>query len=206
MKVYGLSVKGEHHEENEDCYLINIEKKLFAVADGVSIPKGGKQASYFAVRFLDDFFDQNLKQAFEIVNKKVLELRSKNMCGFTTLTAFYFENNKAQLCWVGDSPAFLIRANKIFLLTSFEDVHENMLLQAIGDRDINIHEKIFEIKKGDKIILCTDGISSVLSQSEILSIAVKQKIPEKICKSLIKNAEKKESTYKDDKTVVAILL
>ncbi|HIQ49947.1 MAG TPA: serine/threonine-protein phosphatase [Nanoarchaeota archaeon] len=206
MKVYGLSVKGKHHEENEDCYLINVEKKLFAVADGVSIPKGGKQASYFTMKFLNNFFNQNLKQAIEIVNEKIFELRSKNICGFTTLTALHIKNNKAQLCWIGDSPAFLIRANKIFLLTSFEDVHENMLLQAIGSQNINIHEKIFEIKKGDKIILCTDGISSVLSENEILYIALKYNDAEKICKNLIKIAEKMESVYKDDKTVITILL
>lgn len=206
MKVFGLSVKGKDHEENEDSYLIDRKRNLFAVADGVSIPKGGREAAKFALKFLKEFFKESLKEAVELMNKKIVELRITEKCGFTTLTAFHVKNTKAQLCWIGDSPAFLIREGKISVLTSFEDVHGNILLQAIGEENINVHERFFEIREGDLIIICTDGISSVLSQNEILSTALEKKTPEKICRVLIKEAEMKENIYRDDKTVIVVKL
>ncbi len=98
----------------------------------------------------------------------------------------------------------MIREGGISLLTSFEDVHGNILLQAIGEERIKIRENFFEVKKNDRIIICTDGISSALSQYEILSIVLEKQTVQKICRALIKEARKKESSYSDDKTVIAI--
>lgn len=204
MEVFALSKKGYDHEENEDAFLIDNNQKLFAVADGVSIPKGGKEAAKLAVNLLQKSFKGDLKEAIRITNEKVVKAREENKCGFTTLTALHVKGKKAFLCWVGDSPAFLIRNKKISLLTSFEDSYGNILLQAIGNEKINIHEKIFEIRENDMILLLTDGISSVLSQEEIFCIANEEKGLEKLCEKLIEKAEEKEKVYRDDKTVVAI--
>ncbi len=204
MQVFGLSKKGKDHEENEDCFLIDKEKNLFAVADGVSIPKGGAKAARLACKLLAENFREDLKQAFRKVNQKVFEKRSRGECGFTTLTAVHVEGGRARLCWVGDSPAFLIRKSKIAFLTSFEDACGNVLLQAVGEERINVHEKVFEVRKNDFVILCTDGISSVLSPESILFTVLTEKTPEKICEALVKKAEERESVYRDDKTVVAV--
>ena len=204
MQVFGLSRKGKDHEENEDRFLIDREKSLFAVADGVSIPPGGGEAAKLACELLAENFQGDLKQAFCKVNQEVFKRRIEGKCGFTTLTALHVEGSKVLLCWIGDSPAFLVREGRIAFLTSFEDARGNVLLQAVGEKSINVHEKVFEVRENDFIILCTDGISSVLSPESILFIVLAEKTPEEICKALVMEAEKRESAYRDDKTAVVL--
>ena len=64
LDVFGKSVKGRSHERNEDSFLIDANKNLFAVADGVSIPKNGGTASKKVISLLSANFRGNLKESF----------------------------------------------------------------------------------------------------------------------------------------------
>ncbi len=74
MNVSALTEKGEDHEENEDSFLIDIEKNLFAIADGVSIPKGGSKASKLACELLQKLFKNDLKKAISNLMKRYANL------------------------------------------------------------------------------------------------------------------------------------
>jgi protein phosphatase len=108
----------------------------------------------------------------------------------TTLTAVLIEADALKVCQVGDSRAYLVRDKKIIRLTkdqtyiqSLIDTNEiseeeakihpqrSLLLQAID----GITETIpvisnHEIMKNDKLILCSDGLTNVVSDKEILEI------------------------------------
>jgi len=204
LLVYGESKKGDDHIENEDSILIDKEKKLFAVADGVSIPQGGGIASRLFLKYLPICLRDSLKEAFKCANKKILEERKKLMIGYTTCTSIWIKNKEAEIANVGDSPAFLIRDGKITLLNEIDRSFDGSLLQAIGDTNIIVHSKLIELKTGDLILLMTDGISDVLPSQKVLEIVSTCKELKKLPKMLVEAASKAVTFYNDDKTVIVI--
>lgn len=136
-----------------------------------------------------------LKKAFNSANQAVLELARTDGDKFrgmgTTVTAVLPRENKIFVAHVGDSRAYLVRGSEIKLLTSDHSLvnelvksggisaeeaenhpQKNVLTRAIGtspvvEVDINIQE----VKKGDIIILCTDGLSNLVSLEEIKLMA-----------------------------------
>ncbi|MEM5801782.1 MAG: protein phosphatase 2C domain-containing protein [Candidatus Aenigmatarchaeota archaeon] len=118
LQIYGKSVKGKDHKENEDAFLINKRKNLFAVADGVSNPPGGREAAIKSLNYLNKFFKNNLHEAIKKTNIKIIEEKKKNpKIGYTTLTAVNIKNNNLEMAHIGDSSLFLIEENKIKKLT-----------------------------------------------------------------------------------------
>jgi protein phosphatase len=202
LRVAGRSDVGLVRENNEDSGFIG--KNIILIADGMGGHAAGELASSTAVavaaRF-DNLFTNNKETADSISNipKQItLEIKSaiskdQNRSGMgTTLSACLMQNGNLKIVHVGDSRVYLIRKQKLSLLTkdqtyvqSLIDNNEitleesrthpqkSLLLQAID----GISEVIPEIKEislelGDRIILCSDGLSNVVGDEEIL-IAVK---------------------------------
>ena len=108
----------------------------------------------------------------------------------TTLTAVFIEGDSLKVSQVGDSRAYLVRDKKITRLTkdqtyiqSLIDNNEiseeeakthpqrSLLLQAIDGLTESIPViSNHEIIKNDKLILCSDGLTNVVSDQEILEI------------------------------------
>jgi serine/threonine protein phosphatase PrpC len=210
MKIIcsGKSTRGKDHSENEDSLLIDRKLKLFAVADGVSIPKGGKKASQKAVKYLKEVFSGDLKRAVEETNKKIVEeKRTKLFEGYTTLTAIYLDGNILKVCNVGDSPAFLFRKENLEMLTMLDVIPgTSTLIQAIGQEFVIVHSVELEVKEGDCLIFASDGITDVLNWAEVVEIVKKFEEPKAIVEEMIKKAERKIKAYEDDKTVIVIRL
>ncbi len=211
LECSALSVKGEDHEENEDRYVIEEDLRLFAVADGVSIPKGGGEAAKLATRILPEELrkHQDLLEAVLSTNDSVLKARKKGRCGYTTLTALWLHKERPWhgiLCWVGDSPAYLVRNGRISELTTEKDAHGSVLLQAIGEEVINPHSTELMIKRNDVFLLLTDGVSGVLSTNEMLLAVMQSGNAKNICTKLIGLARKKRVEYRDDRTVVVVMI
>ncbi len=203
-----ISVKGKDHMENEDTYVVDAALNLYAVMDGVSIPAGGGEAARLVGKLLPDAVRKygKLGDAILHVNQLVNRARKMRECGYTTITAMLIKNNAAELCWVGDSMAYLIRDGKAKMLTTLEDLRGGVLLQAIGEEHIRVHERKVELEKGDVVVLATDGISSILKPEDIASVVSKAREASHICRELVKLAEKKERSYRDDKTTVVAVL
>lgn len=203
--AFGKSVKGNAHEENEDTILINKKLKLFAVADGVTIPKGGKEASKEAIEYLEKIFSKNLKEAFELVNKKIVEEKYKNSgIGYTTLSSVFIFDNNLQVAGVGDSPVLLVRKNRVKPLLRLDIFSGSTLSQAIGEDYIFVNYYEGKLEAKDFIILATDGIADYLNEGEIIFTINKLKTPRKIVNFLIKKVEEKPKNYEDDKSVIVI--
>ena len=108
----------------------------------------------------------------------------------TTLTSVFIEGDSLKVSQVGDSRAYLVRDKKIIRLTkdqtyiqSLIDNNEiseeeakthpqrSLLLQAIDGMTESIPViSNHEIIKNDKLILCSDGLTNVVSDQEILEI------------------------------------
>lgn len=91
----------------------------------------------------------------------------------TTLTIVVIEGNHLYGANVGDSRVYHLR-NKVLSQLSFDHAmeeagYENVLTQAIGI-DNEVEPFYFEnlIEKDDKILLCSDGLYSIMSEDRLL--------------------------------------
>ena len=105
----------------------------------------------------------------------------------TTLTALLIRGNYISLLHVGDSRCYRLRGNTLEQLSNDHTViqelldqgaisvaeaaehpQRSMLTQALrGDGDVTPVLQMYEIKKGDRYLLCSDGLSGVLTDKEI---------------------------------------
>jgi serine/threonine protein phosphatase PrpC len=105
----------------------------------------------------------------------------------TTLTALLIRDKYISLLHVGDSRCYRLRGNTLEQLSNdhtviqelldqgaisqaeaVEHPQRSMLTQALrGDGDVTPVLQMYEIKKGDRYLLCSDGLSGVLTEKEI---------------------------------------
>ena len=105
----------------------------------------------------------------------------------TALTALLIRNDQIALLHVGDSRCYRLRGNALEQLSNdhtviqelldqgaitqieaVEHPQRSMLTQALrGDGDVTPVLQMYEVKKGDRYLLCSDGLSGVLTDKEI---------------------------------------
>ena len=105
----------------------------------------------------------------------------------TTLTALLIRDGYISLLHVGDSRCYRLRGNTLEQLSNDHTViqelldqgaishaeaaehpQRSMLTQALrGDGDVTPVLQMYEVKKGDRYLLCSDGLSGVLTEKEI---------------------------------------
>jgi len=108
----------------------------------------------------------------------------------TTLTALSILDNTIELLHIGDSRCYRYRDNKLEQLSYdhtvmqelldqgrltpqevFDHPQRSLLTQALmGDSGLDPILLTFEIKKGDQFLLCSDGLTNVLSDYEMSKI------------------------------------
>ena len=122
----------------------------------------------------------------------------------TTLTALLFRDNHIALLHVGDSRCYRLRGSALEQLSNDHTViqelldqgaiseaeaaehpQRSMLTQALrGDGDVTPVLQVYEVKKGDRFLLCSDGLSGVLTEKEI-KIGLKKSDKDEAVKFLV---------------------
>ena len=122
----------------------------------------------------------------------------------TTLTALLFRDNHIALLHVGDSRCYRLRGTALEQLSNDHTViqelldqgaiseaeaaehpQRSMLTQALrGDGDVTPVLQVYEVKKGDRFLLCSDGLSGVLTEKEI-KIGLKKSDKDEAVKFLV---------------------
>jgi len=122
----------------------------------------------------------------------------------TTLTALLIRDKYISLLHVGDSRCYRLRGNTLEQLSNdhtviqelldqgaisqaeaVEHPQRSMLTQALrGDGDVTPVLQMYEIKNGDRYLLCSDGLSGVLTEKEI-KIGLKKSDKDEVAKFLI---------------------
>lgn len=195
--------KGEVREKNEDAFGY-FRDEFFVVADGLGGHPGGEIASKLAVEAAIKSYQtiknldlkEKIKKCFREANKavyqKALELGILGMG--TTLVGVGIKDNDFLIGNVGDGRAYLLRNTLITQITRDQETDfEGFLLQAIGlDKEIRPDYYSGELKQGDLILLCTDGLADYLKDEEILGIlkdaGQTQKVLNQKAKELINKA------------------
>lgn len=167
-----------------------------------------------------------LRNAVEAANREIYEASTgdENLFGMgTTLIVMVLLDNKAFSAHVGDSRLYRLRNQQLELLTfdhsqvmemvrqgllSLEDAwnHEdkNIILRALGTQPIVETEvsNFFEVVAGDEFLLCSDGLSDMLTDAEIRQVWINSKDVHTACENLIARA--KENGGHDNITVGVI--
>jgi len=240
MKVAYKTDIGRKRQNNEDNFYVNLEKKLFIVADGMGGHQAGEVASQMAVESLknslstlklNEMESEKIKEHIlrsmlnahnEIVEKAKQDINLSGM-GTTVVLALGVDD-KYYISHVGDSRAYLIRDKNITQLTDDHTVvaellkakmitpeeaktHKmrHVLTQALGSNTQIIPSiKVITIQEGDILLLCTDGLTDMLTDEEILSVILKHKEDiEKTAQALVDKANEKGG--KDNITIVLVL-
>lgn len=191
---------GYVRDHNEDSLI--IIPPLFAVADGMGGHEAGEIASEITVNTLAELAPshldaEGLTAAVEAANYNVMKAPRQGIgrdgMG-TTLTAAMLEGERLLIAQVGDSRAYLLHKGHLQQITRDHSlmadlieagqitpeearVHPNrsVITRSIGS-DIHMRPDIYELNvdAGDRILLCSDGLSSMISNNAIESIMRRQ--------------------------------
>jgi protein phosphatase len=126
----------------------------------------------------------------------------------TTLTALFWSDGHAAVCHIGDSRGYLLREGELYQIThdhtlvqslvdegriSADDVsthpQRSLLLRALDGRsiaepDLSVHDGL----AGDRYLLCSDGLSGVVSDGTLRETLATISDPEAVTRELIELA------------------
>jgi PPM family protein phosphatase len=213
-------------EGNEDSYL--TDEPLFAVADGMGGHRGGEVASQLAVETLEKLFKKRIGELPDQVqeaNRVVFErsVVDEKVAGMgTTLTAALVEGDRVRLAHVGDSRAYLLREGDLRLLTEDHTLVHRMvtegeiskeeaeshpqrsvLTRALGvDTIVDVDDDTVQVRPGDRLLLCTDGLTSMVSEQAIEEVLRAVPDPQEAAERLVRLANEGGGT---DNTTVVVL-
>ncbi len=173
---------------------------------------------------------QDERESFikEIIHdaNKIIFLKSKeetDLSGMgTTITMAVLLDSEVLFAHAGDSRAYIIRESEIIKVTEDHsyvqelvnsgqisseeaEIHpkRNMITRAIGtEDDIEIDFYLHSIQSGDYIVLCSDGLTNMVEQNEIIDILHRQCSVENKVTELINLANDRGGT--DNITVIVL--
>ena len=214
MRACGKTDLGLRRHENQDTFAVEQGKKLLiaVVCDGMGGAEGGQIASSVAVEtFMKEMralirADMTAEQLRELASFCVAKANTAAYQGMgTTLVSAVAEEKYAIVCNIGDSRAYLIRGGEITRITHDHSVvqtlvengnitaeearthpNRNLITRALGP-DENTLCDAFEVSftKGDKILLCTDGLVVTATDDEICRAVCAGKSAEESLNDLI---------------------
>jgi protein phosphatase len=142
----------------------------------------------------------------------------------TTVAAVMIEGSRMSIAHVGDSRVYLIRAGVIAQLTDDHSLvaeqvkaglitkeeaetssMRNIITRALGQEEtVDIDSSEIALMDGDRIVLCTDGLTTMVLEAAILATVLSHDEPGYCCRALVDLANKNGG--KDNVTVVVIYL
>jgi PPM family protein phosphatase len=191
---------GRQRHANEDSYFARAP--LFAVADGMGGAQAGEVASRIAAGAFERGTwsegapaEGQLEQIAQSANRKIHKLAQEDSsrAGMgTTLTAAMVRDDEVAFSHVGDSRAYVLRAGQLKRLTKDHSLVEELrrqgrlteeqaeehpqrsiITRALGpEPSVNVDTMTFPARDGDVFLLCSDGLTTMVSDEQIRDILV----------------------------------
>ncbi len=191
---------GKVRPYNEDALLDMTARRVWVVADGMGGHSAGDVASQMLVdrieRFVldtPDFGIDELRQMIEVANREIFQYAQVHLDGKTmgsTVVLLFLQDGYFHCLWVGDSRIYLLRDNHLVQKTrdhsqvmelveqgllAEEDAEKhplaNVITRAVGvEETVRIDQQSGQLLHGDQFLLCSDGLTKELSNSEIHQI------------------------------------
>lgn len=227
--VYGSRTDvGRIRPHNEDSLVAS--PPLFCVADGMGGHEAGEVASEIAVQTLTAHAPGHadapqLGEAVLAANQAVIAAAANGIgkpgMG-TTMTAIVLEGRHLVVAQVGDSRAYLLHSGTLSQITRDHSLVADMvekgqitaeearwhpqrsvITRALGS-DPDMVPDLFdlELEVGDRILLCSDGLSGMVYDDELARIMTEEEDPQKCADALIDTA----NSYGGHDNITAIIV
>jgi PPM family protein phosphatase len=222
---------GRQRSVNEDDLV--VRPPFFAVADGMGGAKAGEVASAIAAGTFEGEADSGepaeaqLARILREANRRIYDLAVKDEShrGMgTTLTAAMVHGDEISLAHVGDSRAYVLRRGGLEQLTSDHSLvaelersgqispeaaehhpQRSIITRALGpEPEVEVDTYTVTGRDGDLFLLCSDGLTSMISDEEVASILRSAGSLEDSAEALVRAAN--QSGGKDNITVVLFRL
>ena len=231
VEAVQLTDTGRQREANEDSYFSRAP--LFAVADGMGGAQAGEVASKVAVEAFEPIRgdeyppEELLRLTAELANHRIYELAqgdsSRSGMG-TTLTAALVNGDDISFGHVGDSRAYVWRDRKLKQITNDHSLVEELRRQGRLTRDqaaehpqrsvitralgpepkVEVDTMTFHARPGDVILLCSDGLTTMLTDEDVAAILSREGDLQRTARRLIRAANDRGG--RDNITVVLFRL
>jgi protein phosphatase len=221
--------RGRKRLRNEDAYV--CKAPLFAVADGMGGAQAGELASRLAAAALEErargehgeeTVAELIREANLRIYRRALEDPAASGMG-TTVTVALLDEHEGTLAvgHVGDSRAYRFRDGELEQLTVDHSLvaelirsgqlteeeasvhpHRAVITRALGtEPDVEIDTHTVSVAPGDLYLLCSDGLTTMVSTDDVLSATVSSEgDPERLAPALVAAAN--EAGGEDNVTVV----
>lgn len=184
---------GRTRQVNEDAYLEH--HPLFVIADGMGGHVAGDVASATAIETIQQGWNgssdiESITSMIKQANRAIFEKArtDPNLSGMgTTCTAVLLDGSAAHVAHVGDSRAYLFRDGELSQVTEDHTVvgrmeregkltaeeahrhpHRNIITRALGiEDDVEVDTWELELVEGDRLVICSDGLNSMLDDTQI---------------------------------------
>lgn len=195
LRYAAHSDRGLIRDGNQDS--VYAGPRLLAVADGMGGMAAGDVASNIVIGAMapldedvpGDALVDALRSAVGTANQQLRDTVDANpqLEGMgTTLTATLFSGSKLGMVHIGDSRAYLLRNGEFAQITK-DDTYVQMLVdegrisaeeasshpqrslltRALDGRDIDPEYSVRQVLPGDRYLICSDGLSGVVSADTI---------------------------------------
>ncbi|PZF98626.1 PP2C family protein-serine/threonine phosphatase, partial [Micromonospora deserti] len=195
LRYAAHSDRGLIRDGNQDS--VYAGPRLLAVADGMGGMAAGDVASNIVIGAMapldedvpGDALVDALRSAVGTANQQLRDTVDANpqLEGMgTTLTATLFSGSKLGMVHIGDSRAYLLRNGEFSQITK-DDTYVQMLVdegrisaeeasshpqrslltRALDGRDIDPEYSVRQVLPGDRYLICSDGLSGVVSADTI---------------------------------------
>ena len=228
----GATDTGRKRRRNEDAYV--VAPPLFAVADGMGGAQAGEIASKLAATVLEDTDSGSLSgpervaSLIQEANRRVHERSNTDPATSgmgTTMTVALVESDGVVIGHVGDSRAYLVRDGGIEQITEDHSLvnelvktgrlssgeaethpQRSVITRAVGtDPDVDVDSFIVDARAGDVFLLCSDGLTDMVSDDEILAAVQEHRNDlKRLTKALVSAANR--GGGEDNITVVAFAI
>jgi protein phosphatase len=219
LQPFGVTDAGKVRQNNEDALLVGegADETLFAVADGIGGFEAGEVASSIAIDVLKRLQpDASFEQAIREANRRILAVGrgDEKLSGMgTTVVAVRFGGTQAEpvaeVAHVGDSRAYLLRDGEMRPVTedhslvaelvrsgdltraqAAEHPQKNLITRALGaDDEVDVDTAVLPIEAGDRVLLCSDGLSDMVPEARISEIVLESPDdPERASRNLLSAA------------------
>jgi protein phosphatase len=231
LAAHGVTHQGRR-TTNEDAFLVDTNRGLFIVADGMGGHNAGEVASSLAVKAIGDFLDDGtpaslnvLDEALRLANDHILTVAGEkpDYTGMgTTVAAVYLREGVAVFAHAGDSRVYLLHKGHITQLTRddswvaaamngmSDEAHEleqhpmrHVLTKVVGLRP-ELQPSVAECPfvTGDVMLLCSDGVHGAVSEQKLGQLLASRNPVAAVAESVLREALAHGAT--DNVTAVVI--
>ncbi|CAG37303.1 PP2C family protein-serine/threonine phosphatase [Desulfotalea psychrophila] len=219
---------GRVRDHNEDSLMSDADRGVWVIADGMGGYEAGEVASAIVVEAFSRLsaegmaLSEVLAETHHCIHRAVEQGQGSAGMGSTAVSLKLIGSNY-EIAWVGDSRAYLYDNHSLIQLTrdhsyvqqlvdagaitteeAVAHPQRNAISQALGAemKEVKPDSVKGRLGKGDRLLLCSDGLTSELSDAEIASILSLNQSPETILQQLVQAANDRGGS--DNITIIMV--